>query len=174
MSTAVLAISQRMPWKSEMVPPKASLDFTYSVAYMRAPSASPMPRAATIGRMALSPSMASRKPPTSPMTFPAGTCTSSSTSSPVSTPRTPILWSVRGTETPSQPRSTMNAVMPPWSRDAGAPVLAKTVYQSASRTPDIQHFVPDRTQSPLQPTEPAEPPDPLEALEGAGSGPAAP
>ena len=38
--------------------------------------------------------MASRKPPTSPMTFSAGTRTSCSSSSPVSTPRTPILRSV--------------------------------------------------------------------------------
>ena len=134
-----------------MVLPKAARCWTYSVAYISAPSASPMPRAATIGRMALSPSMASRKPPTSPMTFSAGTCTSVKTSSPVSTPRTPILWSVRPTSTPSQARSTMKAVTESWARLAGSLVLAKTVYQSASRTPDIQHLVPLRTQPPSEP-----------------------
>ena len=100
-----------------MVWPNACRSLTYSVAYMSAPSARPMPRAATMGRMALSPSMASRKPPTSPMTFSAGTCTSCSRSSPVSTPRTPILWSGCPTSTPSQARSTMNAVMESWSRE---------------------------------------------------------
>ena len=79
--------------------------------------------------------MARRKPPTSPMTFSAGTCTSVSSSSPVSTPRTPILWSVRPTSTPSQARSTMKAVIESWARLVGSQVLAKTVYQSASRTP---------------------------------------
>ncbi len=137
-----------MPWKSAMVLPKASRCWTYSVAYIRAPSARPMPRAATIGRMALRPSMARRKPPTSPMTFSAGTCTSVSTSSPVSTPRTPILWSVRPTSTPSHWRSTMNALMESCARLVGSLVLAKTVYQSASLTPDIQHLVPLSTQPP--------------------------
>ena len=130
-----------------MVFPKAGRCCTYSVAYMSAPSAKPMPRAATIGRMALRPSMARRKPPTSPITFSAGTWTSLSTSSPVSTPLTPILWSVRPTSTPFHVRSTMNAVIESWDRLAGSPlVLAKTVYQSASRTPDIQHLVPLRIQ----------------------------
>ncbi len=46
--------------------------------------------------------MARRKPPTSPITFSAGTWTSVRRSSPVSTPRTPILWSVLPTSTPSQ------------------------------------------------------------------------
>ena len=69
MSTAHLAISHWMPWKSAMVLPKAARCWTYSVAYMSAPSASPMPRAATTGRMELSPSMARRNPPTSPMTL---------------------------------------------------------------------------------------------------------
>ena len=76
--------------------------------------------------------MARRNPPTSPMTFSAGTCTSVSKSSPVSTPRTPILWSVRPTSTPSHARSTMKAVIESWARLAGSLVLAKTVYQSAS------------------------------------------
>ena len=78
----------------------------------------------------------------------AGTRTSSSTSSPVWTPRTPILASVRPTETPSQERSTMKAVIESWAREDGSPVLAKTVYQSASTTPDIQHLVPVSTQPP--------------------------
>ncbi len=42
--------------------------------------------------------------------------------------------------------------MPPWSRDAGSPVLAKTVYQSASRTPDIQHLAPVKIQPPEAPS----------------------
>ena len=58
-----------MPWKSAIVLVKAARSCTYSVAYISAPSASPMPRAATIGRIELRPSMASRNPPTSPMTF---------------------------------------------------------------------------------------------------------
>ena len=128
-----------------MVPPNASRSLTYSVAYMRAPSASPMPRAATTGRMALSPSMARRNPPTSPMTFSAGTRTPSRISSPVSTPWTPIFLSVRPTDTPSKSRSTMKAVIESWAREAGSPVFANTVYQSASRTPDIQHLVPVST-----------------------------
>ena len=66
----------------------------------------------------------------------------------MSTPRTPILWSVRPTSTPSQARSTMNAVMESWARLDGSLVLANTVYQSASRTPDIQHFVPLSTHPP--------------------------
>ena len=119
MSTAHLAISHWIPWKSAIVLPNAARCCTYSVAYMSAPSARPMPRAATIGRMALSPSMARRKPPTSPMTFSAGTWTSVSRSSPVSTPRTPILWSVRPTSTPSQARSTMKAVTESWARLVG-------------------------------------------------------
>ena len=108
-----------------MVLPKAARCWTYSVAYISAPSASPMPRAATIGRMALSPSMARRKPPTSPMTFSAGTWTSRRRSSPVSTPRTPILWSVRPTSTPSQPRSTMKAVTESWARLVGVAGLGE-------------------------------------------------
>ena len=67
----------------------------------------------------------------------------------MSTPRTPILWSVRPTSTPSQARSTMNAVTESWARLVGSLVLAKTVYQSASRTPDIQHLVPLSTQPPV-------------------------
>ena len=92
--------------------------------------------------------MARRNPPTSPMTLSAGTRTESSTSSPVSTPRTPILWSVRPTDTPSHVRSTMKAVTESWARLVGSEVLANTVYQSASRTPDIQHLVPSSTQPP--------------------------
>ena len=45
----------------------------------------------------------------------------------------------------------MKAVIESWERDAGSPVLAKTVYQSASTTPDIQHLVPVRTQPPSAP-----------------------
>ncbi len=82
------------------------------------------------------------------MTFSAGTCTSVSKSSPVSTPRTPILWSVRPTATPRQDRSTMKAVMESCARLVGSLVLAKTVYQSASTTPDIQHLVPLSTHPP--------------------------
>ena len=52
---------------------------------------------------------------------------------------------------PSQARSTMKAVIESWARLVGSPVLAKTVYQSASRTPDIQHLVPLSTQSPVRP-----------------------
>ena len=46
------------------------------------------------------------------------------------------------TSTPGQPRSTMNAVTESCARLVGSAVLANTVYQSASRTPDIQHLVP--------------------------------
>ena len=42
----------------------------------------------------------------------------------------------------------MKAVTESWARLVGSAVLAKTVYQSASRTPDIQHLVPLRTQPP--------------------------
>ena len=49
MSTAHLAISHWIPWKSAMVLPKAARSCTYSVAYMSAPSARPMPAAATMG-----------------------------------------------------------------------------------------------------------------------------
>ena len=66
----------------------------------------------------------------------------------MSTPRTPILWSVRPTSTPSEARSTMNAVIESCARLVGSLVLAKTVYQSASRTPDIQHLVPFSSQPP--------------------------
>ena len=45
----------------------------------------------------------------------------------------------------------MKQVIESWAREAGSPVLAKTVYQSAWTTPDIQHLVPDRTQSPSWP-----------------------
>ena len=45
----------------------------------------------------------------------------------------------------------MNAVMESWARLAGSFVLANTVYQSASRTPDIQHFDPLRIQPPRRP-----------------------
>ena len=69
----------------------------------------------------------------------------------MSTPRTPILWSVRPTSTPSHARSTMNAVTESCARLAGSLVLANTVYQSASRTPDIQHLVPLSTQPPSLP-----------------------
>ena len=40
----------------------------------------------------------------------------------------------------------MKAVTESWARLAGSAVLANTVYQSASRTPDIQHLVPLSTQ----------------------------
>ena len=42
----------------------------------------------------------------------------------------------------------MKALIESWARLSGADVLAKTVYQSASRTPDIQHFVPVRDHDP--------------------------
>ena len=42
----------------------------------------------------------------------------------------------------------MKAVTESWARLVGSAVLANTVYQSASRTPDIQHLVPLRTQPP--------------------------
>ena len=132
---------------SAIVRPNAARCFTYSTAYISAPSASPMPRAATIGRIELRPSIASRNPPTSPTTFAAGTRTSSSISSPVSTPRTPILSSVRPTETPGADRSTMKHEMSACLRESAGPVLANTQYQSACTTPDIQHFVPVSTQS---------------------------
>ncbi len=70
----------------------------------------------------------------------------------MSTPLTPILWSVRPTSTPSQARSTMKAVTESCARLVGSLVLAKTVYQSASRTPDIQHLVPLSTQPPSLPS----------------------
>ena len=85
---------------SAIVLPNAARCFTYSTAYISAPSASPMPRAATTGRIEFRPSIARRKPPISPTTLSAGTRTSSSMSSPVSTPFTPILSSVRPTDTP--------------------------------------------------------------------------
>ena len=44
----------------------------------------------------------------------------------------------------------MNAVTESCARLAGSLVLANTVYQSASRTPDIQHFVPLSTQPPSE------------------------
>ena len=58
------------------------------------------------------------------------------------------MWSTRPTSTPDQARSTMKPVTESWARLAGSEVLAKTVYQSASRTPDIQHLVPFRTHPP--------------------------
>ncbi len=42
----------------------------------------------------------------------------------------------------------MKAVIESWARLVGSLVLANTVYQSASRTPDIQHLVPLRIQPP--------------------------
>ena len=121
------------------------------MAYMSAPSASPIPRAATMGLMELSPSMARRKPPTWPITFSGGTRTSWRSSSPVSTPRTPILRSREPTSTPGQRLSTTKAVTESWLREltSGA-VLANTVYQSAWATPDIQHLAPFSTQPPEQ------------------------
>ena len=67
----------------------------------------------------------------------------------MSTPRTPILWSVRpDRHARARRRSTMKAVTESCARLAGSAVLANTVYQSASRTPDIQHLVPFSTQPP--------------------------
>src|SRR5262245_2284672 len=114
---------------------------------MSAPSASPIPRAATIGRIEFRPSMASRKPPISPTTFDAGTRTSSRISSPVSMPRTPILSLVRPTDTPGHESSTLKHEMSSCLRESAGPVLANTQYQSACTTPDIQHLVPLSTQS---------------------------
>ena len=65
----------------------------------------------------------------------------------MSTPRTPILSSVRPTETPGVERSTMKHEMSAWLRESAGPVLANTQYQSACTTPDIQHLVPLSTQS---------------------------
>ena len=65
----------------------------------------------------------------------------------MSTPLTPILWSVRPTETPGHERSTMKHEIESCARESAGPVLAKTQYQSACTTPDIQHFVPVSTQS---------------------------
>ena len=45
----------------------------------------------------------------------------------------------------------MKAVTESCARLVGSRVLAKTVYQSASATPDIQHLVPLRTQPPAAP-----------------------
>ena len=65
----------------------------------------------------------------------------------MSTPRTPILWSVRPTDTPGHCRSTMKQEMSSCLRLSAGPVLANTQYQSAWTTPDIQHLVPLSTQS---------------------------
>ncbi len=65
----------------------------------------------------------------------------------MSTPLTPILRSVFPTVTPGQARSTRNAETLSWARESTGPVLANTQYQSAWRTPDIQHLVPERIQS---------------------------
>ena len=66
----------------------------------------------------------------------------------MSTPRTPIFRSVDPTSTPSQPRSTTNAVIESWLRAVtSSDVFANTVYQSAWTTPEIQHLVPLRTHS---------------------------
>ena len=64
----------------------------------------------------------------------------------MSTPRTPILSSVRPTETPGVVRSTMKQEMSACERESAGPVLANTQYQSACTTPDIQHLVPLSTQ----------------------------
>ena len=45
----------------------------------------------------------------------------------------------------------MKAVTESCARLVGSAVLANTVYQSASRTPDIQHLVPLSTQPPADP-----------------------
>ena len=67
----------------------------------------------------------------------------------MSTPRTPILRSSEPTPTPSHPRSTMKAVTESCLLEfTSSAVLAKTVYQSAWATPDIQHLVPCSTHPP--------------------------
>jgi hypothetical protein len=59
------------------------------------------------------------------------------------------LRSTVPTSTPSHARSTTKAVTESWCRSAGSSeVLAKTVYQSAWTTPDIQHFTPLSTHPP--------------------------
>ena len=107
-----------------------------------------MPRAATIGRIELSPSIASRKPPISPTTFSAGHAHVVEEQLAGVDALHPHLAVDRARPTtPGQPRSTMNAVTLSCARDSAGPVLANTQYQSAWRTPDIQHFVPESIQS---------------------------
>ena len=92
--------------------------------------------------------MARRKPPTSPMTFSPGTCTAVEHQL-AGVHAAHAHLAVGATDLDALPiRSTMKAVTESWARLSGSPVLAKTVYQSASRTPDIQHLVPVTTQPP--------------------------
>ena len=65
----------------------------------------------------------------------------------MSTPFTPILRSVLPDGDAGPAPLDENAETLSWARDSTGPVLAKTQYQSAWRTPDIQHFVPERIQS---------------------------
>jgi len=106
-----------------------------------------MPRAATIGRIAFSPSMARRKPPTSPDDVLGRDPHAVEQELAGVDPPDAHLRSMPPTDTPGRERSTMKQVMLSWARESGAPVLANTQYQSAWRTPDIQHFEPVITQS---------------------------
>ena len=85
----------------------------------------------------------------------------------MSTPLTPIFLSMRPTETPSQPRSTMKTLMLSCARESAGPVLANTQYQSACTTPLIQHLVPVRTQ--LSPSRSARVRIPITSLPAWGS-----
>ena len=55
----------------------------------------------------------------------------------MSTPRTPILWSVRPTSTPGQARSTMKAVTESWARLVGIRRLGE--HRVPVRLPDPRH-----------------------------------
>ena len=139
MSTAHLAISHWMPWKSgNGLPEGRPLLHVFGGVHERpfgqADAAGRHDRAhgveAEHGQAETALPRRSRSPP--------GRARRSAATRRCRRPCTPILWSVRPTSTPSHSRSTMNAVVESWDRLAGSPlVLAKTVYQSASR--DARH-----------------------------------
>src|SRR5438876_62320 len=69
------------------------------------------------------------------------TWTSSNTSSPSGAVRKPIFSNLAPAENPGVPRSTRNAVTPPWNPFL-ASVTAKTITRSASGAFEMKVFVP--------------------------------
>ena len=80
-------------------------------------------------RPALTPSMAAVRPrPTSPSRWSSRTRTPSSTMTPVSPPRWPMVLMMRGTENPDARVSTKKPVTPPlWRAAASGSVSANTM-----------------------------------------------
>jgi len=129
-----------------MVFPKAARCCTYCVAYMSAPSANPMP-ARHDGSHGVEPSMAKRTRDFADHILGRDAHVGQDELSGIDAFDAHFVVGASNVDAWPFPLDNERRDGVVGSTGWSSPVLAKTVYQFASRTPDIQHLVPLRTQS---------------------------